>query len=203
MPNWEELATDESIAQAVESLKDNGIEAVVVNSGEEAKTKVLEMIPKGAEVMTMSSQTLEATGIAKEINESGNYDSIKSKLAKMDRNTQGREMRKLGAAPDWALGSVHAVTSDGHLFIASKTGSQLASYAYSAGNVIWVVGTQKIVKNWDEGYKRVYEYSLIKEDERARKAGMGPSNVGKLLIINHEFREGRATVIFVKERLGF
>ena len=31
----------------------------------------------------------------------------------MDRETQDREMRKLGAAPDYIIGSAHAVTEDG------------------------------------------------------------------------------------------
>ena len=203
MTEWESLASDEAIEQVMSSLKKENIEAFVVENGESAKAKVLELIPKGAEVMTMSSQTLEAIGVAKEINESGNYDSVKVKLMKMDRAKEGREMRKLGAAPDWAVGSVHAVSKDGHLFIASKTGSQLGPYAYSAGHLLFVVGTQKVVENWDAGYKRVFEYSLVKEDERAKKVGMGPSNVGKLLIINSEFIPGRVTVILVKEKLGF
>lgn len=203
MIEWENLASDDAIEQVVTSLKKENIDVFVVEDGQSAKSKVLEMIPSGAEVMTMSSQTLDAIGVAKEINESGNYDSVKAKLMKMDRTKDGREMRKLGAAPDWAVGSVHAISKDGHLFIASKTGSQLGPYAYSAGRLLFVVGTQKIVENWDAGYKRVFEYSLVKEDERARKVGMGPSNVGKLLIINNEFMPERVTVILVKEKLGF
>lgn len=204
MENWEKLASAESIEKVLTSLKNEGIDVIVAEKGEEARQKVLEMIPKGAEVMTMSSQTLDAIGVTKEINESGNYDAVKAKLMKMDRTTQGREMQKLGAAPDWVLGSVHAVSEDGHVFIASNTGSQIAPYAYSAGHVIWVVGTQKIVRNWDEGNKRVYEYSLPRESER-QKANGNPngSNVSKLLVVNKEFRPGRITMILVKEKLGF
>lgn len=204
MANWENLASESSIEKVIASLKSEGIDALVVENGQLAKEKVLEMLPKGAEVMTMSSQTLEAIGVTKEINESGSYDSIKAKLAGMDRNTQGREMQRLGAAPDWAIGSVHAVSEDGHIFIASNTGSQLASYAYSAGHVIWVVGTQKVVKNWDEGIKRIYEYSLLKESERQKvKGNPNGSNVSKLLVISKEFKPQRITMILVKERLGF
>ena len=204
MTNWENLASESSIEKVIASLKNGGIDALVVENGQLAKEKVLEMLPKGAEVMTMSSQTLEAIGVTKEINESGSYDSIKAKLAGMDRNTQGREMQRLGAAPDWAIGSVHAVSEDGHIFIASNTGSQLASYAYSAGHVIWVVGTQKVVKNWDEGIKRIYEYSLLKESERQKvKGNPNGSNVSKLLVISKEFKPQRITMILVKERLGF
>lgn len=204
MGNWENLASEESIQKVVASLKNEGVDSIVLEKGPDAYQKVIELIPKGAEVMTMSSQTLEATGIAKEINESGSYDSVKAKLMKMDRLTQGREMQKLGAAPDWAVGSVHAVSEDGHIFIASNTGSQIAPYAYSAEHVVWVVGTQKIVKDFDEGRKRVYEYSLPRESERQRENGNpNGSNVSKLLIVNKEFRPGRITMILVKEKLGF
>ena len=153
--------------------------------------------------MDMSSQTLDVIGISKEIEESGNFDSVRKKLLSMDRNTQGSEMRKLGAAPDWAVGSVHAVTEDGKVVVASATGSQLPGYAYGAGRVIWVVGTQKLVRNLDEAMKRIHEYVFPLEDARARKVyGMG-SNVSKLLIVNKEFAPGRITLIFAKEKLGF
>lgn len=180
------------------------MDTLVVKKGEEARKKILDMIPKGAEVMTASSQTLEAIGVTSEINESGNYYSVKNKLKSMNRETQGREMLKLGAAPDWLLGSAHAVSEDGYIFVASNTGSQIAPYAYSAGHVVLVVGTQKIVKDWEEGKRRVYEYSLVKESER-QKANGNPkgSNVSKLLVINKEIRPGRLTIIFVKEKLGF
>jgi len=150
MKNWSELAGDESIAKTIENLKTSGINAIVVENGIKAKEKVLEMLPKNAEVMSMSSVTIETLGIAKEIDESGNYDSVKNKLFKMDRKTQGLEMQGIGAAPEYAVGSVHAVTEDGKVIIASNTGSQLPAYAYGASHVIWVVGTQKIVKNVDE-----------------------------------------------------
>jgi len=112
-------------------------------------------------------------------------------------------MAKIGAAPDWVVSSVHAVTEDGHLLIASNTGSQLSAEAYAGGRVILVVGTQKIVKDNNEGIRRIYEYCLPLEDERARKVyGMG-SNVSKILIINKEIFPKRITVILVKEKLGF
>jgi hypothetical protein len=113
-------------------------------------------------------------------------------------------MQKLGAAPDYAIGSVQAVSEDGHIFVASNTGSQLGAYAFASPHVIWVVGSQKIVKNWDEGVKRVYEYSLPHESERQKSIGNAAgSSIGKLLIFNKEVRPGRVTMIIVKENLGF
>lgn len=203
MKKWDELADEKSIERTVASLKTNGIEAMVVDSIEEARKKVLEIIPKGAEVMTMSSVTLDKSGITQEIMESGNYNPVRKTLMKMDRNTQGKEMNMLGAAPEWAVGSAHAVTEEGNVLIASNTGSQLPAYAYAAGNVLWVVGTQKIVKNVEDGIKRIYEYVLPLENERAKKAyGVG-SFVSKLLIVNRELVKGRIKMVLVKEKIGF
>lgn len=203
MTKWEELADDEAISKTIEALKKNGITAVVVENKEEAKKKVLELIPKGSELMTMTSQTLEAIGIPKILNESDDYEPIRKKFASMDQKKDGSMMRKLGAGPDFAIGSAHAVTEDGHVFIASATGSQLPAYAYGAGKVIWVVGTQKIVKDANEAMTRIHDYTFPLEDARARKAyGMG-SGINKMLIVNKEVQPGRMTIVFVKEKLGF
>ena len=153
--------------------------------------------------MTMTSVTLEMIGISKEIEESGRFNSIKKKLLSMDRKTHGREMQKLGAAPEYAIGSVHAVTEDGEILIASNSGSQLPAHSYGSDKVIFVVGAQKIVKNIDEGMKRIYEHSFPLEDERAMKAYGMHSGVNKILIINKEFQPARIKVIFVKEKIGF
>lgn len=205
MSQYDQLATKESVDKTIEALKSNGIEAKFVETGEDAKKEILSLIPQGAEVMNMTSVTLDTLGIPEEINESGKYDSVRSKLNKMDRQTEGSKMQKLGAAPDWAVGSVHAVIEDGHLLIASNTGSQLPAYASGAQHVIWVVGTQKIVKNNDEALKRIYEYVLPLESVRANKAYniTTGSNVSKLLILNKEVKPGRIIVIFVGEKLGF
>lgn len=203
MDKWTKIPSDKVLEKTVKSLKENGMDALIVENGKEAKKKVLELVPKGAEVMTMSSETLIAVGITKEINESGNYDSVKIKLNSMNRETQQREMQKIGAAPAFAVGSVHAVTQDGKVLIASNTGSQLPAYVYGSDQVIWVAGAQKIVKDLDEGMKRIYEYVLPLESKRLQKVYGAPSNVSKLLIFNKEIRPGRVTMILVKEALGF
>lgn len=199
---FEQLASEERIQKTAEALRKNGIEVFICENKEQAKNKVLELIPEKSEVMTMVSATLDALGIPEIINESGKYDSVKAKLTTMDPSTQMNEMRKLGAAPDYAIGSVHAITETGEILFASATGSQLGAYAFSAGNVIWVAGTQKIVEDWDDGIDRLYNHCFVKENERALKVyGMG-SRIGKVLTINAE-NPGRLNIILVKENLGF
>lgn len=200
---YAKLADDATIQKTAEALKKNGISVIVVETEEEAKKKVLELLPQGSEVMNMTSMTLEAINVASELNESERFNSVHNKLNTMDQKTQGAEMRRLGAAPEWVVGSVHAVTEDGHVLVASASGSQLPAYAYAAGHVIWVIGTQKIVKNTEEGMKRLYEYSFPLEDERALKAYGMHSGVNKILIVNKELMPERITAILVKKKLGF
>jgi len=203
MEKYTKLADNSSIEKTIKALKENNIEVFISNNSDETRKQVLKLIPERSEVMTMTSATLDATGLSTEINESGKFDSVRKKLNSMDRKTQGREMNHLGASPKFAIGSVHAVTEDGHILIASATGSQLPAYVYSAENVIFVVGINKIVKNTDEGIKRIYKHSFPLENERAMKAYGMNSMVGKILILNKEFKPGRINLIFVKEKLGF
>lgn len=199
------LADEQTIKKTIKALERNGIETIVVANGKEAKEKALALIPEGSEVMTMTSVTLETIGLSEEINrKDGKFKPVRDKLYAMERKTQAQEMNRLGAAPQFVVGSVQAVTEDGHLLIASNTGSQLPAYAYGALHLLWVVGVQKIVKNIDEGIKRLYEYCLPLESERAKKAyGVPGSAINKILIINKEVQPKRAALILVKEKLGF
>lgn len=204
MKKYSELADLQTINTTVEALKKNGIAAFFVQTGAEAKEKVLSLIPKNSEQMNMSSVTLETIGLTNIMLESDDYISVKKKLMSMDRSTQGREMQKLGSAPDFAVGSVNALTQDGKLIIASNTGSQLPAYAYGSSKIILVVGVQKIVNDLDDGLKRIYEYVLPLESEHMHKLyGVPGSFVSKLLILNREIIQGRITVILVNEVLGY
>lgn len=202
--NFTKLATQEQIDKVIRALNENGIEVVIAENKNDAKEKVLDMIPKGSEVMDMTSVSLLESGITEEIEKSGKYISVKNKLYSLDRETQKKEMNILGATSDYSLGSVHAVTEGGEVVIASNTGSQIPAYAYGSPKVIWVVGTQKIVKDMNMAMKRVCDYVLPLESDRAHKAyGVSGSNVSKILILNKEITPKRITMILVKEKIGF
>jgi L-lactate utilization protein LutC len=205
VPNrdFEKLASDEQIERTAKALEANNIHTLIAENGEEAKRLFFELVPEGAEVFLGASVTLETLGIKEEIDKSGRFDALRPRMFAMDRATQGREIRKLGGAPDYAAGSVHAVTEDGQVLIASNTGSQLGPYAYGAGSVIWVVGAQKLVKDLDEAFKRLEEYVYPLEDEHMHQLYNTGTGVNKILIVNKEIRPNRITMIIVKEELGF
>ncbi len=184
------------------NLRDRNFEVVIVDSAAEVKDAVMQRIPEGAQVHSGKSKTLEDAGVFKELMESDRYDFIRRRTMKMDRATQGNEIRKLGAAPDVMLGSVQAVTQAGQLVVTSASGSQIGPYASGAGKLILVVGSQKIVPDLDSAIRRIEEYVFPWEDARLREQlGIGTA-ITRTLIIERDFRPGRTTVVLVREPIG-
>jgi len=197
------LASAERIDEAAAALERNGITGVLVDSGDQAREAVRSILPIGAEVFNNTSRTLEAIGVAEDIERSGLYQPLRPRLYQMDREMQGREMRLLAAAPDFLVGSAHAVTEEGSVLIASASGSQLGPLVSGAGHVILVIGGQKIVADVATGLRRIYQYCFPLEDRRAREAYGVASGVNNILIINKVVMPSRVTAILVGEPLGF
>jgi LUD domain len=196
------LPDEPVIASVVTALEEHGFSVEVVDDLDAARQTVLARIPHGSSVMTNTSVTLQDTGIADAINDGGPYDSARNRMFALDFATQAQEMKAIGGQPDYALGSVHAVTLDGTLVIASASGSQLASYAWGAANVIFVVGAQKLVPTLQAAHERIYQHSLVLEDARAIAAYGQHSSVGKILEIHQEL-PGRIHIVLIRQVAGF
>jgi len=196
------LPDDETLARTVEALEEHGFGVDVVDDLESARDAVLALIPEGSTVMTNTSVTLQETGIADAINSDGRYDSARNRMLALDFATQVQEMKAIAGQPDYALGSVHAITRDGTLVIASASGSQFGSYAWGAAHVIFAVSTDKLVPDLDAARERIYEHSLKLEDARALAAYGMNSRVGKILEI-HQEDPGRIHVVLIRRPVGF
>jgi hypothetical protein len=197
------LATEEQIAETMRALEAHNIRAIAFETSEEARKYVLDLIPSGADVYNSTSRTLELIGLAEDIEHSTRFHSVRAQLLSLDHVKQRTEMRKLGASPDLLVGSVHAITEQGEIMVASGTGSQLGAAAFGAGMVIWVVGTQKLVHTLEDGFRRISEYCLPLESERTQQVYGQASAINKLLIVNGEVYPGRITVVLIKQQLGF
>ena len=191
-----------ALERAAEALRQHGIDARVVDDAAAARDLLLSLVPEGAEVGEGASMTLDQIGVTEAIEKSGRYDAVRPRTRSMDRATQMREIRKLGAAPDVQINSVAAVTEDGRMVVASMTGSQLGPIAFGAGRVILVVGAQKVVPDLAAGFRRVEEYSFPIEDAKIQEAFGRRSAVNKMLVLNAEVAPGRTTVILVREPVG-
>ena len=119
------LPDDQTLAATVVALEEHGFSVEVVDDLDAARQAVLARIPDGSSVMTNTSITLQETGIAEAIDDGGRRLG-RNKMFALDFATQLPEMKAIAGEPDYALGSVHAVTREGTLLIASASGSQLA-----------------------------------------------------------------------------
>lgn len=196
------LPDEQTLATTIVALEEHGFSVEVVDDLDAAREAVLARVPDGSTVMTNTSVTLEETGIADAINNSGAYDSARNRMFALDFATQLQEMKAIAGQPDYALGSAHAVTTDGTLYIASASGSQLASYVWGAANVIFVIGAQKLVPSPEAARERIYEHSLKLEDARAYAAYGQNSFVGKILEL-HQETPGRIHVVLIRQVVGF
>jgi L-lactate utilization protein LutC len=203
--DYSALATQEQIERTAAAVKARGIEVEIVNTGAEALERIKQLIPAGATLTTGASVTLRQIGLeALLIAKTHPWVNLKEAvLAETDRAKQA-ELRRQSSLAEYFLGSVHAIAETGEIVIASATGSQLSSYAYSSPNLIWVAGAQKITPALDDALRRVREYNFPREDQRMKDMGFPGSMIGKLLIFEREapYLNRHITLILVKEALG-
>jgi L-lactate utilization protein LutC len=196
------LPDEQTLAATVAGLEARGFSAEVVDDLDAARRAVLDRIPEGASVMTNPSVTLQETGIAEAIDEGGRYDSARRRAVGLDHVADLQAIKALMGLPEFALGSVHAITRDGAIVIASALGSQLGSYSFGAAKVIFVVGAQKLVPDLAAAHERIHGHCLELENARTQEAYGQPSRVGKILEI-HQEDPGRIHVVLIRRQVGF
>lgn len=202
---YEHIPTDEVILKVVDGLKARNITALVVDTKEQALQEIKKLIPKGTSVMNGSSTTLNEIGFVDYLKsgEHGWNNVHENIVNEKDKAVQTR-LRKESVLADYFLGSVHAITEQGQLMIASASGSQMPSYAFTSNNVIWVAGVHKIVADREAGFKRIEDYVFPLENKRMQSVGYPGSAIAKVLLIEREIMPNRhLTLILVKEKLGF
>src|SRR5260370_32047357 len=150
-------ATIEALA---ERMRARNFEVVIVDDGAAAKAEVLSRVPEGSQVHSGKSKTLEDAGIFDEFMDNEQYDFIRRRTLKMDRNTQRDEMRRAGAAPDFMVNSAHAETEAGEVRITSAAGSQIGPIASGAGQFVLVIGGQKVGPDLDTAIRPIEDYRI-------------------------------------------
>jgi hypothetical protein len=196
-------ATAQRLEQTAAALTAHGFAVEILDDAAAARARVRDLIPEGASVLTGASETLRLSGIDEDINASGRYASIRARGWSLDREQDAAEIRRLLGSPDVAVGSANAVTETGALVFASASGSQLPGYAGGAAQAIWVVGAQKVVPDLAAALDRIEEYVLPLESDRVQVVYGGPSAVNRVLILHAEPHPGRATVLLLREAIGF
>lgn len=201
------LASQESIQKTADALKQHGLkEVAVVKDGAAALEKIKEWIPEGASVMNGSSRTLEQIGY-QEYLASGEHawKDLHAEITAENDEAKRAQLRKEAVLSDYYLGSVHALSETGEFIVASNTGSQLPHVVFTSPNLIFVVGTQKIVPSLAEAMKRLEEHVIPLENENMQQKYGMDTMLSKIVIFKRESPMMGRTVrmILVEEQLGF
>ena len=202
---FSQLVAKKVVEKTIKSIKNRGISVELVANKNAALKLLKNKIPAGAELMTGGSTTLEEIGFIDLLKSSNHkWNNLKDRILGEKNPTKQALLRQKSITADYFIGSVHAVVETGEILIASASGSQLPSYAFSSNNVIWIVGTQKIVPTLEKAFKRLKEHCFPLEDKRMKSIGYPGSTIGKILLFEREIMPNRKlTLIFVNEKLGF
>lgn len=192
-----------AIVRTVAALRARNIDVIVADTRAAAQHALLELLPDGAEICDSTSETLEAIGFTTFVRGNPRYTNLHDVYEAEPDLARRHDLRRRASIADYFIGSVQAIAETGEIFVASSTGSQLASYVYAARRVILVVGTQKIVPTFDAAMQRVRGHTLVRHDQWLAGMGRAPTPIGKLGIIEHESQAGRMTVLLVKDHLGW
>lgn len=206
MSKFNELVDSSVLSNAVNNLKSNGFLVEIAETKSEALEKIKSMIPGGSSVMNGSSTTLNQIGFVEYLKEGKHgWNNLHANiLAETDKEKQAK-LRKESILSDFYLGSAHAVSQTGEVLIASATGSQLPHLVFTSQNIILVVSTKKIAKDFSEAMTRIEEHVVPLEDERMKSVGYPGTVYSKLLVLRSEpaMMGRKVTILFVKEDLGF
>lgn len=194
----------EKLQQVASAMRERGFEVEIMDSPDSALTRLQEIIPSGARVMTGSSTTLKQIGFMEYL-VSGNHqwNDVHLEIQQEDDDVKRADLRRKAVTADYFVASANAITESGQIVSADSTGSRVGAYLYAAKHLVLVVSAQKIVPDIETAMQRIREYVFPKEDKRALEAYGAGSAVNKWAIVEGEKVPGRIKVLLLPQSLGF
>jgi hypothetical protein len=208
--------TEERIAELIANLKRRNINGIYLNSRQEARERIKQLILKRASVGISGSKTLDELGIVADL-EASDYEVFNQYKPGISRE-QSMRMRSLGSRADYFLTSCNAIAQSGEMVFFSGYGHRTSGIA-NADNLIVTCGLNKITPDLDAALKRSREYATVLNCKRldwksaCLKDGICHKDIClapdykrmccQVLIIEGEINPDRVKVIIVGENLGF
>ena len=160
---------DRDVATTLRSLKYRNLKGIYVEDREEAKAKILGLIPRDSVVGIGDSTAVRQIGI---------IEALKSRGTKVLNGFERgisldllRELVSESTLCDVFLTGTNAVTLDGRLVNVDGAGNRVAGMFYGHPISIIVVGRNKLVENLDEAFHRIR--NLIAPSHLRIRSGLG------------------------------
>ena len=140
----------------IKALKKRGYDAYFCENKEQAKDKVLSLIPERATVSWGGTLTMEEIGVLDAVR-GGNYNVLdRDKASTPEEKTA---ILKSALTSDVYLSSVNAISEDGIMINIDGLGNRIAAIAYGAESVILVVGMNKVCRNAEDAKLRARTFA--------------------------------------------
>jgi L-lactate utilization protein LutB len=141
------------IETTMKNLKKNGFDPCFLESADQVKDKVRELLKPGDVIGTGGSVTLDETGVM-DLLRSGDYNF----LDRYEEGLTSEDIRKIYVDcfnADVYLASANAVTMNGELYNVDGRSNRVAAICYGPKSVIIVAGVNKIVPDLKAAVQRV------------------------------------------------
>jgi len=199
-------ASQDTVNATVKSLEKKGFLVKLAKDRADALSYITALPKDGQTISSGASTTLDEIGYttwAKGQTKNKDWKAIA--IEKQNAGDWGGAgaARKQGAIADWYYAGCTAVTEDGEILWASASGTRVSVWAH---NLVFVVGSNKITKNWAKAMERLFEWQFHIESARARVVykndGSTITEIGALKQCN-PFAPKSVQVVIVPESLGF
>lgn len=145
---------EKKAAEMSQILTDAGYAVEQVENLQEARDKVLELIPEGSSISVGGSATLEATDLL-DVFRTDKYNFF-DRYEKKPYEERLQIMREAMLA-DYLVTGCNAITRQGQLVNRDSSGNRVAGILFGPTNVIVLAGVNKLVDNLDDAFKRLRE----------------------------------------------
>lgn len=208
-----EQMTLHKVKKTMSALEQNGINAYLVQTKEEAVEQVKQMLHPGETIAIGGSTTVEEVGLLNVLR-SGEYDFLDRKDPSLTAEEKHQLERKSFFADTYITGT-NAVTMDGELYNVDGNGNRVAALNFGPDRVILLVGINKIVADLEEAKKRVQTWvspALCMSLGRKTPCAVtgvcadcaSPERICNLYsIIRKQRNRNRMHLIFIQENLGY
>lgn len=201
---WNQRLSASIVTQTAEKIQRRGIAVMRAHSGEIALETLKDLIPPGAEVMSGASTTLLEIGYDEYVtSDRSRWTDLHRAIIAENDEKKRHELRRKSVSADYFVSGVNGIAQSGEIVACDKSGSRVGAWAFAAGHLILVSGTNKIVPTLDDALRRAREYAYPLENARAKRAYGTLSQIGKCVILANEETKGRVTLILIDESLGY
>lgn len=144
--------------EIVNILNEKKYNAIYVDTIEQAREKLLEMVPKKSSIALGGSVTLNELDIISHFRE-GDYN-LYDRYQKLPFPEIVEIMRQSMVA-DFLITSTNAITRKGELVNMDCSGNRAAGIIFGPKNVIVIAGANKVVKNLDDAMNRIENVAIM------------------------------------------